>query len=372
LDAVSTILNSELYLTNSGVDSEYCVSGLFDFSKTNNSIGVQTLIQALKNKSLKAQLNLLQQVFKIQFTVFELVYKEGVHNMNITGCDLELGKEGEESYEPSDVEKIESCAFMILHRGKYYIPYNYKIGSFLYKKEDLKKVSLDYVLNQCITEKTIVPSVYSSYQRGGAEPIEQPPVVAQPVIAEPASSSNYRIKMENTKESRLSYYIAIDLKLVPGKTLHITDKLKMACEMNADNVRKDLSRLFGFIYVPKPPLLYDTSRKDKNATPTVPNTSWMQTKLPDLIRDKNYSQVVGDDFINLMKTKIHTSEKFKFGFKNLVIASNEYNQILQTHRISTEDLNNLITEARYLPAMGGKQSRRRSKRAPKGTRKVRF
>ena len=376
LDAVSTILNSELYLTNSGVNSEYCVDGLFDFSETNNSDGVQNLIKALsKTNSLKEKLNVLQKVFKIQFTVFELNYDNDtdIHKMNITGCDLELAKEGEESFDKSDMEKIEYCAFMILYEGKYYIPYNYKNGSFIYKKEDLKKVSIDYVLNQCITEKTIIPSVYSSYQKGGqqeepANPnsIEQPPVIAQPV-----PSSNYRIKMENTKESKLSYYIAIDLKLVPGKTLNITDKLKMACEMNADNVRKDLSRLFGFIYVPKPPLLYDTSRKDNTATPAISNTSWMQTTLPELIREKNFSQVVGDDFINLMKSKIHTSEKFKFGFKNLVIASNEYNQILQTHRISTEDLNNLITEARYLPVSGGKQTKRRRKRSSKATRKVR-
>jgi hypothetical protein len=381
LDAVATILNSELYLTSSTIDSEYCVDGQFDFVN-NESEGVANLKNALYKKELKEQLNLLQQVFKIQFTVVKLIYDNDkkTHNMNIVGCDLELTKD-DVSFNPKDVQKVEYCAFMIFYERKYYIPYNYKIGSFLYKKADLKKVSLDYVVMQgCNKTSGVASSIFRFDQQGGAEEDNKAVVQAQPVIAQaepviaqaqPVNASNYRIKMENTKESKLSYYIAVDLKLVPGKTLQLTDKLKMACEMNADNVRKDLSRLFGFMYVPKPPLLYTSSKQDKNTKQPLPSaTSWMQTKLPDLIRDKNYSQVVGDDFVNLMKTKIHTSEKFKYAFMNLVIASNEYNEILKTHRISTEQLNNLITEARYLPVMGGKQSRRANKRAPRGTRKV--
>jgi hypothetical protein len=401
LDAVATILNSELYLTSSTIASSSCPyfkDDKFDFSETNGSEGVADLKNALK-KNLKEQLNVLQQVFKIQFTVFSIKYVDNTHKMNIFGCDLELIKE-EESFKPEDVPKVEYCAFMILYEGKYYIPYNYKIGSFLYKKVDLKKVSINYLLMEGCNTENPPPSVFNfdplNKQKGGAEgdnkAIEPSPVIAQaqpvisqaqpviaqaqPVIAQaqPVNASNYRIKMENTKDSKLSYYIAIDLKLVPGKTLNLTDKLKMACEMNADNVRKDLSRLFGFVYVPKPPLLYTATKQDTNATSTQsPSsaTSWMQTKLPDLIREKNYSQVAGDDFVNLMKTKINTSEKFKYAFMNLVIASNEYNEILKTHRISTEELNNLITEARYLPVTGGKQSRRANKRASRGTRTVR-
>ncbi len=386
LDAVATILNSELYLMSSTIESEYCVHGQFDFSDKNISNGVTYLKKALDKKGLKEQLNVLQKVFKIQFTVVELIYDnvKETHTMNIFGCDLELNKDYE-SFNQKDVQNIEYCAFMIRYEGKYYIPYNYKIGSLLFEKADLKKVSINYLLMQgCNIQGRVPPSVFkfdsANKQIGGAEEdnkaTEQPQVItqAEPVIAQaqPVSSNNYRIKMEHTKESKLSYYIAVDLKLVPGKTLHLTDKLKMACEMNADNVRKDLSRLFGFMYVPKPPLLYTSSKQDKNAKQPPPSaTSWMQTKLPDLIRDKNYSQVVGDDFVNLMKTKIHTSEKFKYAFMNLVIASNEYNEILKTHRISTEELNNLITEARFLPVTGGKQSRRENKRAPRGTRKAR-
>jgi len=389
LDAVATILNSELYLTSSTIVSSSCPyfkDGQFDFSETNTSQGVADLKNALnKQNSLNVKLNVLQQVFKIQFTVVELIYDnvKETHKMNIFGCNLELTKE-EESFKPEDVSKVEYCAFMILYKGKYYIPYNYKIGSFLYKKADLKKVSINYLLMEgCNVTKGVPPSIFKFDQQGGAEEDNKTVVQAQPVIAQaqpviaqaqPVNASNYRIKMENTKESKLSYYIAIDLKLVPGKTLHLTDKLKMACEMNADNVRKDLSRLFGFVYVPKPPLIYTATKTDTTAKTTQPPqsaTSWMQTKLPDLIREKNYSQVAGDDFVNLMKTKIHTSEKFKYAFMNLAIASNEYNEILKTHRISTEELNNLITEARYLPATGGSQSRRANKRATRGTRKVR-
>ena len=121
--------------------------------------------------------------------------------MNIFGCDLELTKE-EESFKSEDVPKVEYCAFMILYEGKYYIPYNYKIGSFLYEKPDLKKVSLDYVVMQgCNTGKP-APFVYTFNQDGGAEEDNKTVVQAQPVIAQAEVKTILKATGENYIKER--------------------------------------------------------------------------------------------------------------------------------------------------------------------------
>jgi len=71
-------------------------------------------------------------------------------------------------------------------------------------------------------------------------------------------------KMAN-KESKLSYYVMVDLVLVPGDKISIMQMANMECKIKADNVQKSLSETFGFAYAP-PPLFtdYETERHDNH------------------------------------------------------------------------------------------------------------
>jgi hypothetical protein len=69
-------------------------------------------------------------------------------------------------------------------------------------------------------------------------------------------------------ESKLSYYVMIDLVLVPGDKISIMQMANMECKIKADNIQKSLSETFGFAYAP-PPLFtdYEAVRHDEHGAP---------------------------------------------------------------------------------------------------------
>lgn len=113
----------------------------------------------------------------------------------------------------------------------------------------------------------------------GSAPIVATPVVATPVatssVSKPhhSSLSSQLANMKNIQkmakhESKLSYYVMIDLVLVPGDKISIMQMANMECKIKADNIQKSLSETFGFAYAP-PPLFtdYETSRHDNHGSP---------------------------------------------------------------------------------------------------------
>jgi hypothetical protein len=68
-------------------------------------------------------------------------------------------------------------------------------------------------------------------------------------------------------ESKLSYYIMVDLVLSPGAKMNPMEKLSMACTMKMDNILKSLNETFGYVYSP-PPLFndYDVVKHDKDGS----------------------------------------------------------------------------------------------------------
>lgn len=71
------------------------------------------------------------------------------------------------------------------------------------------------------------------------------------------------IKRDSRNDSRLSYYIMIDIILSPGDHMTPAQKIKMACKVKSQDIKKALSETFGYIYAPLPLFSdYDVFRHD--------------------------------------------------------------------------------------------------------------
>jgi len=109
---------------------------------------------------------------------------------------------------------------------------------------------------------------------GSTSPVGSNPVFSAPVSnTHRPSLSSQLATMKNIQkmaknESKLSYYVMIDLVLVPGDKISIMQMANMECKIKADNIQKSLSETFGFAYAP-PPLFtdYETSRHDSHGSP---------------------------------------------------------------------------------------------------------
>lgn len=99
------------------------------------------------------------------------------------------------------------------------------------------------------------------------------PIVPTSSVVGSSSLSSQLAAMKNIQkmaknESKLSYYVMIDLVLVPGDKISVMQMANMECKIKADNIQKSLSETFGFAYAP-PPLFtdYDTTRHDNHGAP---------------------------------------------------------------------------------------------------------
>ena len=105
-------------------------------------------------------------------------------------------------------------------------------------------------------------------------------------------------KMAN-KESKLSYYIMVDLVLVPGDKISIMQMANMECKIKADNVQKSLSETFGFTYAP-PPLFtdYETERHDSHGAARKNPFAIEQNDISKLIvqHEKELNAVLSDSY----------------------------------------------------------------------------
>ena len=296
--------------------------------------------------------------------------------------DIQTCATGYDKDETND--DITNVALIVRKNGEYLIPYNSFFNTLLYTTNQLNELNIDVIMwyfcillknkdinqlsnyNNKMVNDVEPPALIKMYNSvvnklginkmmtGGAAPVATPAVA--PVVA-PVSESNlqsphftdkYNIKKAYTKDSKLSYYVVIDLTLSPGTSINAAQKVKLACQKNADNVRREWSKIWGFIYVPTPLFINNSLEEAKGDYGTKVDKMIEKISILKLLKDKNYNNIIGDNFLDLMKKKINTSTDFKYAFTNLRIASEEYDNLLKNHKISTEDLNNLITEAKYL------------------------
>ena len=117
-------------------------------------------------------------------------------------------------------------------------------------------------LTQDDINKLFVPMA-NPVMKGGAPLTTTVPNTRRSLSSQIAAAKNIQ-KMAN-KESKLSYYVMVDLVLVPGDKISIMQMANMECKIKADNVQKSLSETFGFAYAP-PPLFtdYETERHDNH------------------------------------------------------------------------------------------------------------
>jgi hypothetical protein len=324
-------------------------------------------------------------------------------------------------------EKRTTFAFIIKYQGNYYIPYNSKIGTLLCSTKHLKSVGLDILLwSKCWNasepkkREGTPPSWINMYkavdkspkQQGGADPegpqqnasiadetdptnktIEEiteqntninaglplksalkKSVKIADEVSKPAASAdtvNYydqlHINQTYSRDSKLSYYVAIDLVMVPGTSISLAQKAKLKCQMKSDNIRKSLSQIFGTIYVPTPIFITTSEEYAKSKTEEERNRIIQYQTVTDLVNEKKMNNLKGVEFMNAMREAIPRSNRMKNAFTHLRIASGEYNSILKNHDITIEELNSLITDANYQRNfMGG-----RSKKAARATTRLR-
>jgi hypothetical protein len=326
-------------------------------------------------------------------------------------------------------EKRTTFAFIIKCNDNYYIPYNSKIGTLLCSVKHLKSVGLNILLwRNCSTEsqakrKYAPPlwiNMYASInQKGGAsEDVQQIASIADENLKDldknknlgktieektkentqinagvplksilkkssdqankpdpPAATADtlnytdkYRMSQTYSRDSKLSYYVAVDLVMVPGTSISLAQKVKLKCQMKSDNIRKSLSEIFGTIYVPTPIFITTSEEYAKSKTEDERNRIIQYQTVSDLVNEKKMNNLKGVEFINAMRETIPRSNRMKNAFTHLRIASGEYNSILKNHDITIEELNSLITDANYQRNFMGGRSK---KAAIAGLRKTR-
>ncbi len=135
-------------------------------------------------------------------------------------------------------------------------------------RSDYNELMTDNVeVTQDQYNKLFVPMINPMMKGGAVTPILSAPRpnTQRSLSSQIVAAKNIQ-KMAN-KESKLSYYVMVDLVLVPGDKISIMQMANMECKIKADNVQKSLSETFGFAYVP-PPLFtdYDTERHDNHGS----------------------------------------------------------------------------------------------------------
>jgi hypothetical protein len=222
------------------------------------------------------------------------------------------------------------------------------------------------------TQRNAGPPVKSILKK--SEKITEPENTTGSTPAEKADNlifkDKYNVRQTYSRDSKLSYYVAVDLVMVPGTSISLAQKAKLKCQMKSDNIRKSLSDIFGTIYVPTPIFITTSEEYAKSKTEDERNRIIQYQTVTDLVNEKKMNNLKGAEFINAMREAIPRSNRFKNAFTHLRIASGEYNSILKNHDITIEDLNSLITDANYQRNFMGGRSKKAT-RATTGLRKTR-
>jgi hypothetical protein len=388
LNVVIQILNVDLQLSNATIAHKYADRGYFDIKKMGR------ILELINKGDFEQILIILYQIFKIKFIIINMSDPGPDPNLIITGCRNPVVDPDPDFKESKDTQsKLLRFAFIINYQGRYYIPYNSKINAVLYDVKQLKSVGLNYLLwSGCykyINSTNKPPALKKMYdeltaqtnsQSGGAAGQPDTPTVELGSSGEPreqemrATNDNYSIKKTYSKDSKLSYYVAIDLMMVPGTSISLAQKAKLKCQMMSDNIRKSLSQIFKTVYVPTPIFITTADKYKSDQTDKERKRIIQYNTVSDLVNERGLNNLKGSEFFDAMKVAIQRSNRFKNAFSHLRIASSEYNSILKNHNIAIEDLNNLITDATYLNYRGGAGTRKATKIVPRvrKTRKQKF
>ena len=74
------------------------------------------------------------------------------------------------------------------------------------------------------------------------------------------SSTRRHITSSLESSSRLSYYVVVDLELYPGRTIPITQRVSLSCQVKKNNILELLSKITGTQFVPSTMYVFDPKR----------------------------------------------------------------------------------------------------------------
>ena len=94
-------------------------------------------------------------------------------------------------------------------------------------------------------------------------------------------SINEEKNKEKNKESKLSFYITIQLDLFPGKSPTTMQKAEVKCQSSFERIRKSWTEIFGFQYRPAPVYYANNWKTKKNINKKSNNKTKRATDAPN-------------------------------------------------------------------------------------------
>ena len=427
LQVVSNTLNYELFVSKKKSKSKYAnaTTGYFTSSTLYN--GLQSVLQnRIEELTDQQVLEIIEKIFKIRVVLLEIVpnsftpqaviynnlnYLVEHYNRDDTDENRSVYslKQNARDYDelmvhPSDTSdpayfniSVKNCspseqiissesddnespteriAVILKNNDNYYFIYNSSIKKTILALEDFVKTKLNFLVWHCDFTRTTLQSGTTALIRR----------MIDSVVHDMSSSSDAQIGGDNGQgqnqitdkykvipkekvRSKLSFYVAIDLVVHPGKGISKAQKMKYACQMKYDNVLKSWSKYKGTIYMPRPlNLQYSFVPKSDSSNSSDSSDSLNQgvtgqdnyESLEQLIYKIRAENVVGNDFYELMREKIHTSPKFRDAFVNLRAGTSEFDKITSQHKIAPDNLNSLINLSKS--QIGGRYKNNRKTR----------
>jgi hypothetical protein len=284
--SISTAFNGELILNNKKSNNKYSVNGYYS---------INSIKKAMQNSMQQKgeDINTLENIFKINIIVIEKVkyedlfvglpvnFKENnqyenkygiIEKINLDSTCNIISNNGTKQYENISISQInaiepfyrvksinnnyEHSIFVILDNGIYellyteskfvfsfneipdYIKYFIYITTIRYsnkKKTEFEKKVLEY-LKQTGLQETEFQQI--SLKNGGFQKNQY-------------RSFNSK-NNSSSKESKLSYYVVIDLELYPGNEgIPLSQKALLKCDKQYEKIRHSYAELFGLNYRPK-------------------------------------------------------------------------------------------------------------------------
>jgi hypothetical protein len=283
--AISIAFNGELIVNGKKSNNKYSVNGYYS---------INSIKQSIEQKE-KDIIDTLENIFKINIIVVEKIddnddlfvglpvnFKENNQNehkygiiekINTANLTCNISSSDKKQYENISINNINAIEpyyrvkpitsnhdhsiFVILDNGSYQLLYTE--SKFIFSFDEIPEymkyfiyvtsIKYSYQIKQSLTEfeKKIVDSLKKSgnlEQSGGME---------QEGGFQKNEYRNFRsMNQHHSKESKLSYYVVIDLELYPGNEgVPLSQKAVLSCDKQYEKIRHAFADVFGLNYRPK-------------------------------------------------------------------------------------------------------------------------
>ena len=106
------------------------------------------------------------------------------------------------------------------------------------------------------------PLYQNSLYQNSSNQFQYPPLMYNPFLMQNPQLYN----VTKNKESKLSFYISIELELFPGKTVNAFQKSMVKCNSTFEKIREAYSEIFGYQHRQKPYLYNNTNKTEPSKT----------------------------------------------------------------------------------------------------------